>query len=265
MKICRTIAELRDALAPSRAASRIGLVPTMGALHAGHVALFRAARAASDVVVASVFVNPTQFGDPADLAAYPRDLHLDAGIAAESGVDVVFAPPSDELYPPGYATWVEVGGPAQGLEGDLRPRHFRGVATVCLKLFTIVRPQLAVFGQKDAQQVAVVKRVVRDLNLDLEIRVLPTVRDADGLAVSSRNARLSPDERLRALAIPRALEAGLDAHRTGRDPVAAARAALEDLQPDYVVVANFDGCPTLAIAARVGPARLIDNVPLDAS
>lgn len=265
MRTCRTIVELREALAPSRGTARIGLVPTMGALHGGHVALFEAARAACDVVVASVFVNPTQFGDPADLAAYPRDLTHDTRIAADSGVDVVFAPANEEMYPPGYATCVDVEGPARGLEGDLRPGHFRGVATVCLKLFTIVGPHVAFFGQKDAQQVAVVKQVVRDLHLELEIRVLPTVRDADGLALSSRNARLSPGERTRALAIPRALEAGLEAHRAGRDPVAAARSVLGGLQPDYVVVANFDGCPTLAIAARVGPARLIDNVPLDAS
>ncbi len=260
MKTCRTIAELREELS----GSRIGLVPTMGALHDGHVALLRAARAACDIVVASVFVNPTQFGDPADLAAYPRDLAHDARIAADSGVDIMFAPTNDEMYPPGYATWVEVEGPARGLEGDLRPGHFRGVATVCLKLFAMVHPHVAFFGQKDAQQVAVVKQVIRDLNLEIEIRVLPTVRDADGLALSSRNGRLSPVDRTRALAIPRALEAGLGAHRAGRDPVAAARAALDDLEPDYVVVANFDGCPTLAIAARVGPARLIDNVPLDA-
>jgi pantoate--beta-alanine ligase len=260
MKTCRTIAELREELS----GSRIGLVPTMGALHEGHAALFRAARAACDVVVASVFVNPAQFGDLADLAAYPRDLTHDERIAAHSGVDIVFAPANDVMYPPGYATWVEVEGPARGLEGDFRPAHFRGVATVCVKLFAIVRPHVVFFGQKDAQQVAVVKRVVRDLNLELEIRVLPTVRDADGLAVSSRNARLSRDERARALAIPRALQAGLGAHRAGQNPVDAARAALDDLEPDYVVVANFDGRPTLAIAARVGPARLIDNVPLDA-
>jgi pantoate--beta-alanine ligase len=265
MKTIRTIAELRGALAPSRAGSRIGLVPTMGALHDGHVTLFRAARAECDVVVASVFVNPMQFGDAADLAAYPRDLTYDTRIAEVSGVDIMFAPTTDQMYPPGFATWVDVDGPARGLEGEFRPGHFRGVATVCVKLFAIAHAHVAFFGQKDAQQVAVVKRLVRDLNLDVEIRVLPTVRDADGLALSSRNARLSPNERTRALAIPRALEAGLGAHRAGHDPVAAARAALDDLEPDYVVVADFDGCPTLAIAARVGAARLIDNVPLDAS
>ena len=154
-------------------------------------------------------------------------------------------------------------GAACGLEGDFRPGHFRGVATVCLKLFMIVAPRVAFFGQKDAQQVGVVKQLVRDLNLDLDIRVVPTVRDVDGLALSSRNRNLSPEDHERALAIPRALEAGLAAHRAGRDPVAAARAMLTGVDPDYVAVADFNGRPTLAIAARVGATRLIDNVPLD--
>jgi pantoate--beta-alanine ligase len=166
------------------------------------------------------------------------------------------------MYPDGYCTWVDVEGPARGLEGELRPGHFRGVATVCLKLFQIVAPEVAYFGQKDAQQVAVVKRLVRDLNLTLQIRVVPTVRDADGLALSSRNVRLSADDRRRALAIPRALAAGEAAFRQGGDPVAAARLALNGLQPDYVAVSDLDGEPTLAIAARVGTTRLIDNVPL---
>jgi pantoate--beta-alanine ligase len=167
------------------------------------------------------------------------------------------------MYPAGYATWIEVGGPAHGLEGDARPGHFRGVATVCLKLFTIVRPNVACFGQKDAQQVAVVTQLVRDLNLDLQIQIVPTVRDRDGLALSSRNVRLSPDERTRALAIPRALAAGLAAYREGRDPVAAARALLTGVEPDYVAVADLNGRSTLAVAAHVGRTRLIDNVVLD--
>jgi pantoate--beta-alanine ligase len=263
VKILRTVAEIRQALEAPRLSGTIGLVPTMGALHAGHVALFRAAREECETVVASVFVNPVQFGDPADLAAYPRDEASDARIAAAAGIDFMFAPSVEEVYPPGHATWVDVEGPALGLEGDHRPGHFRGVATVCLKLFLIVAPRLAFFGQKDAQQVAVVIQMVRDLNVETTIRVVPTVRDPDGLALSSRNARLSADERARALVIPRALDAGLEAARAGRDPVAAARQVLIGLDPDYVAVADFDGHPTLAIAARVGRTRLIDNVRLD--
>jgi pantoate--beta-alanine ligase len=254
-------------LAPLRASSTIALVPTMGALHAGHVALFAAAREAAGVVVASIFVNPTQFGDPADFSSYPRDEAKDAAVAAAAGVDVVFAPSVEELYPRGYATWIDVEGAALGLEGEFRPGHFRGVATVCAKLFTAVTPHVAFFGQKDAQQVAVVKQLVRDLNLDLEIRVVPIVRDADGLALSSRNARLSGDERKRALAIPRALGAGLAAYRERKDPSAAARDVLSaqpGLDVDYVTVADFDGRQTLVIAARVGRTRLIDNAPLAA-
>ena len=263
MNTVRTAVEIGRTLAPLRSASRIGLVPTMGAFHDGHVALFRAARRSSDVVVVSSFVNPAQFGDPADLAAYPRDEARDARIAGEEGIDLLFVPDVAEMYPAGYATWIEVGGPAHGLEGDARPGHFRGVATVCLKLFTIVRPNVACFGQKDAQQVAVVTQLVRDLSLDLQIQIVPTVRDSDGLALSSRNVRLSPDERTRALAIPRALAAGLAAYREGRDPVAAARALLTGVEPDYVAVADLNGRSTLAVAARVGRTRLIDNVVLD--
>jgi pantoate--beta-alanine ligase len=233
----------------------VGLVPTMGALHAGHAALFDAARPECDVLVASVFVNPAQFGDAADFAAYPQILDSDAAIAAEHGVDVVFAPSAAEIYPPGFATWVVPEGVADGLEGAHRPGHFRGVATVCLKLFNIVRPQRAWFGRKDAQQVAVIKQMVRDLNLDLEIRVVDTIRDPDGLALSSRNARLSAAEREQALAIPRAL-----ATRDAADARAVLAAA--GIQPDYVEVADLDG-PTLAVAATVGATRLIDNVLLE--
>ena len=232
----------------------VGLVPTMGALHAGHAALFQSARPECAVLVASVFVNPAQFSEPSDLTAYPRDLDRDAAFAAEHGVDVVFAPPAEEMYPRGFATWVEPGGAADGLESATRPGHFRGVATVCLKLFNLVRPQIAWFGQKDAQQVAVVKQLVRDLNVPVEIRVVETARDEDGLAFSSRNSRLSKEDRVLARAIPRALET--------RD-VDAARAVLiaAGVQPDYVEVADFDG-PTLLVAARVGSTRLIDNIPL---
>jgi pantoate--beta-alanine ligase len=225
----------------------------MGAFHAGHLALFRAARAAADVVVASLFVNPAQFESRGDLDGYPRDEARDAELARGAGVDVLFVPSAAEVYPPGFQTWVEVEELGAALEGAHRPGHFRAVATVCLKLFNIVRPQLAFFGQKDAQQVAVVKRMARDLNLDVEIRVVPTVRDDDGLACSSRNARLTPEQRARALALPRAL-ATKDAAR--------ARELLSGLDVDYVEVADFEP-RVLAAAVRVGDTRLIDNVVLE--
>jgi pantoate--beta-alanine ligase len=261
MKTLRTADEIRRYLAPLRAASNVGLIPTMGALHAGHTALFRAARRLSGQVVASIFVNPIQFDDPEDLAAYPRPASQDAGMAATAGVDALFVPGGEEMYGPGDATRIDVQGPAQGFEETHRPGHFRGVATVCLKLFNIVQPQVAFFGQKDAQQVSVVRQIVRDLHLDLKIEVVPTVRDADGLALSSRNVRLSAEERSRALAIPRALAAGVAAR--GGDAARAARAQLVGLDVEYADVAVFDGEPTLVIAARLGNVRLIDNVPLD--
>lgn len=255
METFHTIGELRDALALVREGRSVGLVPTMGALHEGHAALFGAARRECDVVVASLFVNPAQFADPADLAAYTRDLDRDAAFAAEHGVELLFAPGAEELYPDGFATWVEPEGAAEGLEGRHRPGHFRGVATVCVKLFNIVRPDVAYFGRKDAQQLAVIKQLVRDLDLELAIHAVETVRDGDGLALSSRNARLSPPERKLALAIPRAL-ATRDPARA-RDVLAAA-----GVEPDYVAVADLDG-PTLAVAARIGSTRLIDNVRLE--
>jgi pantoate--beta-alanine ligase len=255
VKTHRTKKSLAAALSGERQKGRtVGFVPTMGALHEGHLALIAAARAECDALVVSLFVNQAQFAEPADLDAYPRDLTRDERIAAGAGVDVLFVPSAGELYPEGFATWVVPEGAADGLEGEHRPEHFRGVATVCLKLFELVRPHVAYFGRKDAQQLAVIKQMVRDLNLDLEIRDVPTVRDEDGLALSSRNARLSPGERERALAIPRALQT--------RDP-ARARAVLAEagIEPDYVAVADLDG-ETLAIAARVGETRLIDNVLL---
>jgi pantoate--beta-alanine ligase len=265
VRIVRTIADLRRTLAPLRLQASIGFVPTMGAWHHGHVALIHAARRHGCAVVASIFVNPAQFNDPADLTGYPRDEARDADMAAAEGVDVLFVPDVDAIYPPGFATWVDVYGEARGFEGDLRPGHFRGVATVCLKLFHLVQPDIAFFGQKDAQQVAVIEQLVRDFNVSVEIVTVPTVRDADGLALSSRNVRLSPDERRRALAIPRALSEGLAAHRAGEDAVAATRAALSGLRVDYVAIADFNGRPTLAVAVRVGGVRLIDNVRLDAA
>ena len=189
MKTLRTIQEVRHELAE---AGRVGLVPTMGAFHEGHVALFRAAREECEAVVVSLFVNPTQFGPNEDLSRYPRDESRDAQVAEAAGVDILFSPSVEEMYPDGYATWVDVE--QTGAEGDARPGHFRGVATVCLKLFNIVRPQVAYFGQKDAQQAAVLRRMIRDLDVDLDLRVVPTVRDADGLALSSRNAYLSDEE-----------------------------------------------------------------------
>ena len=254
MIVARTVADARSALAERRD-GRIGLVPTMGALHSGHEALLAAARRDCDTVVMSLFVNPAQFGDPADLNGYPRDEAGDLDRARQAGVDLAFVPTTGELYPPGYQTWVEVTELGAMLEGEHRPGHFRGVATVCLKLFTIVRPDAAYFGQKDAQQVEVLRRMVADLHLELRLVVVPTVRDDDGLAVSSRNVRLSPAERRRALALPRALAT--------RDPETA-RTILEDagLEVDYVAVAPFDP-PVLAAAVRVGDTRLIDNVPLE--
>jgi pantoate--beta-alanine ligase len=267
VRILRTIAEVREALdGPHRAGDRIGLVPTMGALHAGHAALLHAAREDCDLVVMSLFVNPSQFDDAADLARYPRDEAADLAAAEVAGVDAVFAPSADELYPAGFDTWVEPGRLATILEGAARPGHFRGVATVCTKLFTIVAPAVAYFGQKDAQQVAVVRRVVADLDLPLEIVAVPTVRDPDGLALSSRNRFLSDAEREAALALPRGLEAGTAAAALGTDPVAAARSVLDAerrLAVDYVDVAEFD-VPTLVAAVRVGSTRLIDNARLAA-
>ncbi|MDQ4029955.1 MAG: pantoate--beta-alanine ligase [Actinomycetota bacterium] len=250
MRTVRTVEEVRDAVA---GASDVGLVPTMGAFHEGHLSLFRAARKECRTVVASLFVNPAQFGDEADLAAYPRDEERDVRLAEEAGVDIVFAPAVSEIYPPRFQTWVEVEHVSRGLEGEFRPGHFRAVATICLKLFNIVRPSRAYFGQKDAQQVAVLRRMVSDLDLELDVRVLPTVRDVDGLALSSRNVRLSPDERQAALALPRALAT------KDRE---AARELLDGLEVDYVEIAEFEP-RVLAAAIRVGGTRLIDNVPLE--
>jgi pantoate--beta-alanine ligase len=264
MIVARTIAEARAALAQS--AGTVGLVPTMGSLHAGHRALLAAARAGCDTVVASVFVNPAQFGPGEDLDRYPLEEQADLADLEAAGVDVAFLPSVQEMYPPGFQTWVEVEELGRRLEGDARPGHFRGVATVCLKLFSIVRPDRAYFGQKDAQQAEVVARMIEDLALEIELRILPTVRDDDGLALSSRNAYLAPEEREIALALPRALAAGAEAHRAGRDAAEAARAALDAeprLRPDYVEVARWDGRAVLVAAARVGSTRLIDNVVLE--
>jgi len=253
MKVVRTIAELRALLEPG--GGSVGLVPTMGALHGGHLALLEAARAECDVVVMSLFVNPAQFGDPGELDRYPRDEARDLRLADEAGVDVVFAPSAEEMYPPGFQTWVEVSELGSVLEGRFRPGHFRGVATIVLKLLLAVRPTHVYFGRKDAQQVEVVRRMTRDLGVDVEVRAVATVRDADGLALSSRNVLLSRRERQQALTLPRALAT--------KDAARARELLAEDgLTVDYVEVADFDP-PVLAGAVRVGSTRLIDNVPLE--
>jgi pantoate--beta-alanine ligase len=250
VKTVRTVADVRAELAGR---TGVGLVPTMGAFHEGHLSLIRAAREDCDTVVVSIFVNPAQFAAGEDFERYPRDEARDEALAAAAGADLVFAPSADELYPPGFQTWIDVEQLGAILEGVHRPGHFRGVATICCKLFNIVRPERAYFGQKDAQQVAVVRRMVRDLDLDVDIRTLPTVRDRDGLALSSRNVYLSPDEREQALALPRALAT--------RDP-ARARELLNGVEVDYVEVADFEP-RVLAAAVRVGKTRLIDNVVLE--
>lgn len=276
MDVVRRVRSMRETARKVRAAGRrIGLVPTMGYLHEGHLALVRRVRELSDFVVVSNFVNPTQFGAPEDLETYPRDLARDAELCIDERVDVMFAPEASEMYPEGSSTWVDVEGLSTRLEGASRPGHFRGVATIVLKLFEIVKPDVAAFGQKDAQQAILVQRMARDLMLDVEILVLPTVRDEDRVALSSRNVRLSPEERAAARAIPKALRAAEEAIEGGeRDPDAvegAARAVLEAeplLRVDYVALVDTErleplsevrGEVLLAVAVYAGKTRLIDN------
>jgi len=278
----RTVAELRASLRPARLAERtIGLVPTMGALHEGHLSLVRHARATCDVVVVSLFVNPAQFDDAGDLAAYPRDEERDAALAAEAGADLLFAPSRDEVYPPGFATTVHVEGLTATLEGAHRGvGHFDGVTTVVTKLLNMVAPDVAFFGQKDAQQALVIGRLVRDLDLPVRIDIRPTVREHDGLALSSRNIHLNGTDRERALALHDALRAAEAALQAGeRDASALLETALQAMhdhgvEPDYLElvstddlspVARVDGQALLAVAARVGPTRLIDNTILSAN
>jgi len=279
MTTLRTVGDLRAALAPARRDGlEIGLVPTMGALHDGHLSLIRRAREQCDVVVVSLFVNPAQFNERSDLERYPRDEDRDAAHAAQAGADVLFAPSTDEVYPPGFATTVEVLGLTDRLEGAVRgPEHFRGVTTVVTKLLGMAAPDVVCFGQKDAQQVAVLRRLVADLNLPVRIDVCPTVRDPDGLAMSSRNALLSLDERAQAVALPAALRAAGELAAAGeRSPTAlldAARAAMLPfgVDPEYVALVDpdtlepveaLDHDALLALAARVGAVRLIDNAVL---
>src|SRR4051794_34792092 len=280
MIVLRTKAEVRAYVAKARAAGRsVGLVPTMGAFHAGHHALMRAARESCDEVVVSLFVNPAQFDEASDLAAYPRSEEKDAAEAAELGVDVLFAPTVDEVYPDGFATSVRVEGLGDVLEGAERgPGHFAGVCTVVAKLFNVVAPDVAFFGQKDAQQVAVLRRMTADLDLPVRIEVVPTVREPDGLALSSRNVRLDADERRRALALSQALDAARAAIAGGeRDADAVRGTALSAMAP-YRVSAEYlalvdpetflpvdavNGRVLVALAARVGDIRLIDNAEIE--
>ena len=278
MNTLRTIAGLRDVLRPVRRAGTLGLVPTMGALHRGHLALVQAARADCRHVVASVFVNPTQFNDPSDLAAYPRQEAEDAALAEAAGVDTLFIPTADEVYGEGDATWIDIGGAADRFEGAFRPGHFRGVATVVLKLLNMVQPHVAYFGQKDAQQVAVIKRMVEDLSFPVHIVVCPIVREKDGLAMSSRNTYLGPDERRAAPVLHRALEEARAAFERGERDAGRLRGILTKtlageplVRPDYVSVADastlaeldrVEGTALVSLAARIGKTRLIDNVVL---
>ena len=284
MRTVRSVGALRADIAAWRSGGGddrlLGLVPTMGALHEGHLSLIRSARDDCGYVVVSLFVNPGQFGAGEDLDSYPRDEARDSAMAEAAGADLLFAPSEEVVYPPGFDTSVEVGGITTILEGDPHrrgPEHFRGVATVVTKLFNMVGPDVAYFGQKDAQQAVVIRKLVRDLDMPIRIEVRPTVRDADGLALSSRNAYLRSDERPRALALSRALTAGQEAvaagERSAPAVLAAARSELEaaGVEPEYVElrsasdlspVERVNGSTLLLVAARVGRARLIDNAIL---
>jgi pantoate--beta-alanine ligase len=282
VRTLRTVAELREPLAGERSAGRtIALVPTMGYFHEGHLSLMRGARERSDVVVVSLFVNPAQFGPGEDLATYPRDEERDAELAAAEGVDYLFAPAAEEVYPPGFDTTVAVGGLTEVLDGDPSQRgaqHFHGVTTVVIKLLNMVQPDTAWFGQKDAQQAVVIRKLARDLDIPVRIEVGPTIRDHDGLALSSRNAYLSAEERERALALGRALRAAEGQVALGELDAAAVLAAARHeldsagLEPEYLElrsaqdlspVERVNGSTLLAVAARVGRARLIDNTILN--
>jgi pantoate--beta-alanine ligase len=279
MKTLRTVEQLRAALVPDRREGlTIGLVPTMGALHEGHLSLIERAREQCDRVVVSLFVNPAQFNERADLERYPRDEQHDAELAAAAGADVLFAPSVEEVYPAGFATTVEVLGVSERLEGALRgPEHFRGVSTVVAKLLCMAMPDVAYFGQKDAQQVVVIRRLAADLNLPVRIEALPTVRESDGLALSSRNTLLTAQDRSRALALPAALNAATTLAGGGERSTAAlldaAREAMRpfEVEPEYLALvdpdtleplASLESEALLAVAARVGEVRLIDNTIL---
>lgn len=280
MKILHTIAEIREFVRQVRLDGRtVGLVPTMGYLHEGHLELMRRARERCGAVITSIFVNPTQFGPNEDLARYPRDLERDARLAAGVGVDAIFNPPVEEMYPAGYCTYVDVERITENLCGASRPGHFRGVATVVTKLFNIVRPDLAFFGQKDAQQALVIQRMAADLNMDLEVVTVPIVRETGGLALSSRNVYLEPDQRRAALVLSRSLDKAAEAVRAGERDAPKIRRLVEDMiraEPlariDYVEIYSypgleplerFQGPALLALAVSFGRTRLIDNVILE--
>jgi pantoate--beta-alanine ligase len=276
MKICTTIAEVRAACSGHK---RLGLVPTMGALHEGHLSLIRAAKAQCDSVAVSIFVNPTQFGPTEDLSKYPRQFEQDCRLLEKEDVDILFAPPVEAIYPNGAVTWVVVEGLSEKLDGRSRPGHFRGVTTIVAKLFHIVQPKVAFFGQKDAAQLAVIRHMVRDLNFPVEIVACPIVREGDGLAMSSRNAYLNPEERGRALVLYRSLQQVQEQFRSGERNAAALISTgkgviaqepqvvldyFEIVDPDTLdAVERVERKALVAVAARVGSTRLIDNVVLE--
>ncbi len=276
-----TISEVRATLDEARArGNSVGMVPTMGALHEGHLSLIRAARAENDLVVVSIFVNPTQFGPNEDLDRYPRDLERDRALCAEAGADLVFSPTAGEMYPEAFSTWVDVEGLTTGLCGRSRPGHFRGVCTVVTKLLNICQPDRAYFGEKDAQQLAVITRMVRDLNMRVRVVPCPTVREADGLAMSSRNARLTAEARAQAPALYRALSAARDLVRGGERDAAVLERAIRAIvagaplgEIDYIEIVDADdltpvstvaGTCLIALAVRFGDVRLIDNTRVTA-
>ena len=278
MEVLDTVRSFREAR--GKVAESLGLVPTMGSLHEGHLTLVRRARSENDVAVVSIFVNPSQFGPGEDLGSYPRDMDTDLSLLRNEGVDLVFAPTPEEMYPPGFDAWIEVEKTSEFLEGAVRPGHFRGVATVVAKLFNIIRPHSAYFGRKDGQQLAVISRMVKDLDMDVEIVAVPTVREEDGLAMSSRNVYLTPDERRAAPVIYNALNRAVDLWRQGETRCDALRAEMKavlDSEPlvssiDYVSVADSvtleeldETAPQAMVstAVRIGKARLVDNVLLE--
>lgn len=277
MNILRSVADMKAFSRKRRAAGEtIGLVPTMGYLHEGHLSLVRGCRANADLTVVSIFVNPAQFGPKEDLRSYPRDLQRDADMLGREGVDVVFAPPEDEMYPPGYKTFVEVHGLQDRLCGRSRPGHFRGVCTIVLKLFNIVRPDVAFFGWKDAQQLIILRKMTRDLDLEVRVEGLPLVRDGDGLALSSRNSYLSADERRAALVLSKGLreaeamaEAGEKSAKAiiaklvdtiGKEPLARIDYLEIVSMDDFTPLESIDGDALVALAVYIGKTRLIDNV-----
>lgn len=280
MIICKTIAEIKNFVRKCKEqGDTVGLVPTMGYLHEGHLSLMKKARKFCDTVIISIFVNPTQFGPQEDFERYPRDMERDAALAEGVGVDAIFAPEAAEMYPPKFCTYVEVEKITEKLCGLSRPGHFRGVATVVTKLFNIVQPDLAFFGWKDAQQALVIRQMVRDLNMNVEIVTVPTVRESDGLAMSSRNVYLSPEERKAALVLPRSLEAAREAVKNGERDAAKIRDMVDEMiksepmaeidyvdicrLPDLEHVDTIEGQVLLAAAVKFGNTRLIDNVILE--